>query len=69
MVYTRDVNAAQDAKNTGSAPAPVTWAGMQASDFDAAAPLTLFDMSDIDNSMRLRKPDKCGTPDLFSDQA
>jgi hypothetical protein len=63
------VNAAQNAKSTGNAPAQATWAGMQASDFDAAAPLTLFDMSATDNSMQLRKPDKCGTPDLFSDWA
>lgn len=53
---------------TQSAKTPAAgWAAMRASDFDAAAPLTLFDLDAVDNSMRARPDDKCGTPDLFSD--
>ena len=48
---------------------PKDWGRMKRSQFDAAIPLTLFDMTAIDNSARLRKPDRCGTPDLFSDVA
>jgi hypothetical protein len=50
-------------------PQPAPWSQMDRADFDASAPLTLFDMSATDNSMRVREPDKCGTPDLFSDWA
>ena len=35
-------------------------------DMDAEdQPLTLFDLGETDNSMAERKPDACGTPDLF----
>lgn len=55
-------------KNTASQP-PALWSDMSAADFDASAPLTLFDLTATDNSMHLRKPDRCGTPDLFADWA
>ena len=50
-------------------PQPASWSQMDRADFDTSAPLTLFDMTATDNSMQVRQPDKCGTPDLFSDQA
>ena len=45
------------------------WTEMDRADFDASAPLTLFDLTATDNSMSPRKPDRCGTPDLFADWA
>ena len=45
------------------------WSGMRRSDFDAAEPLTLFDVADIPVSADvLRRPDKSGTPGLFTDE-
>lgn len=43
-----------------------SWTSLRRQDIDANAPLTLFDLDATDNSMRERKPDACGTPDLFS---
>ena len=42
------------------------WTDLRRQDMDAGAPLTLFDLDETDNSTRERKPDACGTPDLFS---
>lgn len=42
------------------------WTDFTEQDFDARAPLTLFGLDETDNSMAVRKPDKYGTPDLFS---
>jgi hypothetical protein len=55
-------------KNAKPRPAGL-WPEMDRADFDASAPLTLFDLTEVDNSMNVRPDDKCGTPDLFSDQA
>ena len=43
------------------------WTDLRKSDFDASAPLMLFDLDATDNSGQLRKPDACGTPDLFTE--
>ena len=48
---------------TGTVP---SWARMRRQDFDESEPLTLFDLTEADGSNLPRKPDKCGTPDLFS---
>jgi hypothetical protein len=48
---------------------PALWTDLRRSDLDASAPLTLFDLDEVDNSAHVRKADKCGTPDLFSDWA
>ena len=40
------------------------WTQMDRADFDAAEPLTLFDLPDQSNAPR--PADKCGTPDLFA---
>lgn len=45
------------------------WSEMDRTDFDASAPLTLFSLEAVDNSMNARPADKCGTPDLFADWA
>lgn len=55
-------------KNPKPQPAGL-WSEMDRTDFDEAAPLVLFDLTAVDNSMNLRKPDRCGTPDLFGDWA
>jgi hypothetical protein len=61
------MSTAKNAKPAAQA-APL-WTALRRSDLDASAPLTLFDMDAVDNSMNVRKPDRCGTPDLFSDWA
>jgi len=57
-------------KTENAKPQPAgLWTEMDRADFDAAAPLTLFDLAAVDNSMHARPADKCGTPDLFTDWA
>lgn len=57
-------------KTMNAKPQPAgLWSDLTAADFDASAPLTLFDLTAVDNSMNARPADKCGTPDLFSDWA
>ena len=41
---------------------------MRPSDFAAAEPLTLFGPDATDNSGQPAAPDKCGTPDLFTEE-
>ena len=45
-----------------------SWTELRRQDMDASAELTLFDLDETDNSMHEREPDKCGTPDLFSEE-
>jgi hypothetical protein len=42
------------------------WREMGRADFDAAAPLTLFDLDELGGAMTPRGADECGTPDLWS---
>ena len=52
-------------QNANPADADALWTGMRRSDFDASAPLTLFDFEG--GATTPVKADKCGTPDLFGD--
>jgi len=57
-------------KTRNAKPQPAgLWSDLTPADFDASAPLTLFDMTAVDNSAHVRADDKCGTPDLFADWA
>jgi len=44
------------------------WTDMRRQDVDAGAPLTLFDLDEIDRSTEPRPADRSGTPDLFSEE-
>jgi hypothetical protein len=50
---------------TYDVPGP-SWLDMRRSDFDTDEPLTLFDVADVATATLPAKPDRYGTPDLFS---
>ena len=60
-----ELDGAEGQDQAPAAAAP-SWSSMRRADFDAAAPLVLFELDQIPGPATVR-PDACGTPDLFTE--